>query len=37
MHSNGGLGKVANHSAIGWAESIKWVSKPGDSPRKSEG
>ena len=28
---------VANHSAMGWAESTKWVSKPGDSPRKGEG
>ena len=28
---------VANHSAMGWAESTKWVSKPGDSPRKDEG
>ena len=28
---------VANHSAMSWAESIKWVWKPGDSPRKGEG
>ena len=32
---------VANHPAMSWAESIKWVNawigKPGDSSRKSEG
>ena len=27
---------VANHSAMGWAESTKWIQKPGDSPRKGE-
>ena len=26
-----------NHSAMGWAESIKWLWKPGNSLRKGEG
>ena len=28
---------VANHSAMGWVESTKWVQKPSDSPQKGEG
>ena len=28
---------VANHFVMDWAESTKWVEKPGDSPRKGEG
>ena len=28
---------IVYHSAMGWPESIKWVKKPGDSPRKGEG
>ena len=28
---------VTNHSAMGWAENIKWVWKPGDSQRVGEG
>ena len=28
---------VANHSAVGWAKSIKYgVKNPGDSPQKGE-
>ena len=28
---------VASHSAMGWAESTKWVEKSGDSSWKGEG
>ena len=28
---------MANHCAMGWVKSIKWVQKPDKSPREGEG